>query len=77
MRVRLAIYPGNDIGNAAEGTRKMCRVTVAQQMRDIGHVLVAVLKHLFRGMEPHLIQHLGIASALRREFTLQYYTALR
>ena len=71
MRVCLAVHPWSHAGDAAESTRKMCRVTVAQQMRDIGHAPVEVLEHPFRGIEPYLIPHIGVARALRREFTLQ------
>jgi len=49
----------------------MCRVTVAQPMRGIAHIQVGVLQHPAGGMEPHLIQHLGIAGALFRKLALQ------
>ena len=71
MRVCLAVQTWSHTGDAAESTRKMCLVAVTQRIRDIVHLPVAVLQHLFRGIEPYPIQQFGIARFVLCEFALQ------
>jgi len=71
MCVRVSIHPRIDAGDAPEGARKICRIIVAQLMRDIGHFRAGVLQQLAGGLKSHLIQHLGIAATGFGQFALQ------
>ena len=68
---RIAVYrnrvtatiPFTHTGDAPEGAGEMRQVTVAQKKRDFRHALAGVVQHPCRGLEPDLIQHLGIVRA--------------
>ena len=69
-RVRLAVRPRTDAGNAPEGARKMRRITVTEQARYIGHFDGRFLQQPAGGTKTRMLKHLGIAGVHVREPTL-------